>query len=153
MTPFEQSYLPEEAFDVQHIMTRMQCARSTAEELVKFNREQVIWLNDLYQVNVREIKGHGQDVAGMLHLSVKRRDKQPVHDWRHLQQIKNELVGHEYEAVEIYPAESRLVDTANQYHLWVFKDPTFRLPFGFSERFVGGPEEATAVGAVQRPFF
>jgi hypothetical protein len=26
------------------------------------------------------------------------------------------------------------VDTSNKYHLWVFKDATFRLPFGFTER-------------------
>jgi len=29
------------------------------------------------------------------------------------------IVGEEHEAFEVYPAESRLVDTANQYHLWV----------------------------------
>jgi hypothetical protein len=37
-----------------------------------------------------------------------------VHDWRDLQRIKNQLVGPECEAVELYPAESRKVDTANQ---------------------------------------
>jgi hypothetical protein len=57
-----------------------------------------------------------------------------VHDWRDLQRIKNELVGPECEAVELYPAESRLVDTANQYHLWADADPTYRFGLGFNMR-------------------
>ena len=38
------------------------------------------------------------------------------------------------EAVELYPAESRLVDNANQWHLWCVTG--FRFPFGFAERLV-----------------
>jgi hypothetical protein len=59
-----------------------------------------------------------------VHLSIKRFDRGPVRDWRHLQQIKNEVVGPEAEAFEIFPAESRLVDTANQYHLWAIPAQT-----------------------------
>lgn len=59
-----------------------------------------------------------------------------MHDWRDLQAIKNELVGPEHEAIELYPAESRLVDTANQYHLWVLKDPSQRIPVGWTQRLV-----------------
>jgi hypothetical protein len=68
-----------------------------------------------------------------VHLSIKRRDKLPVHDWRDLQRIKTELLGPECEAVELYPAESRVVDTANQYHLWGMADPAFRFPIGWNE--------------------
>lgn len=99
-----------------------------------------VWLNDEYQVNVRWAAEHGfgpeMEVA---HLSIKRLDKSPIHDWRDLQAIKNMLVGDEFEAVELYPAESRIVDSANQYHLFVFSDAKgkpVRLPFGFMERFV-----------------
>lgn len=85
----------------------------------------------------------------MVHLSIKRRDKQPCRDWRDFQRIKNELVGPEAEGVEIYPAESRLVDLAAQFHLWVFT--TGKLPFGFDEgRLVSDAD--TGDGAVQRPF-
>lgn len=38
------------------------------------------------------------------------------------------------EGIELYPAESRLVDTSNQYHLWVFKGR--RLATGFQFRAV-----------------
>jgi hypothetical protein len=71
----------------------------------------------------------------MTYLSIKNRDKTAIHDWRHFQEIKNELVGSDCEAVEIYPNENRLVDTANQYHLFVFpKD--YKLPFGWKVRSV-----------------
>jgi hypothetical protein len=69
----------------------------------------------------------------MAWLCIRRRDSSPVHDWRHLQQIKNDLCGPECEAVELYPRESRLVDTANQYHLWVLPKG-IELPFGYEER-------------------
>lgn len=95
-----------------------------------------VWLNDRYQVWRRDA-GHG-----MIHLSIKRRDKKPVHDWRHLQQIKNELVGPECEGVELYPAESRLVDEANQFHLWCVADPRVRIPVGYAGRLVAEPQEA-----------
>src|SRR5690606_20517486 len=39
-------------------------------------------------------------------------------DWREFQQLKNYLVGEEWEGVELYPAESRLVDPSNRFYLW-----------------------------------
>ena len=59
---------------------------------------------------------------------IKRKDKKALHDWREFQQIKNELVGKEVEGIEMYPAESRLHDTANQFHI-------FCLPTGTSVKF------------------
>lgn len=68
-------------------------------------------------------------------LSIKRRNKAAVHDWRHLQQIKNEILGPDREAVELYPAEARLVDTSNQYHLFALPaGKTF--PFGYRARMI-----------------
>src|SRR5436305_747972 len=78
-----------------------------------------IFLNSRYQVNVRAMPPHavfGESVW----LSIKRRDKQPIRNWRDLQRIKNELCGPECEGVELFPSESRLVDSANQYHMTVF---------------------------------
>jgi len=99
-----------------------------------------VYLNDEYQVNVNKNYKWGADME-VWHLSIKRLDKEPTHDWRDLQSIKNMIVGEEYEAVELYPAESRLVDSANQYHLWAFIGvvgssdiPT--LPIGFTSRYV-----------------
>jgi hypothetical protein len=84
------------------------------------NRE--VWANEKYCVHV-------EDMGEMVHLSIKRHDRKPVTDWRDKQEIKNQLVGPEAEGLELYPAESRVVDTANQYHLWCFK--TMKLEVGF----------------------
>ena len=92
--------------------------------------EDRLFVNSRYQVAMRETG------AASCHLSIKRLDQAPIHDWRDLQRIKNELVGPECEAVELYPADSRLVDTSTQYHLWCSRDPTFRFPIGFAERLV-----------------
>lgn len=111
------------------------------------HRERV-WINDRYQVALSEAE-RVDDLPEILHLSIKRRDRAPIHDWRDLQAIKNALTDPEFEGVEIYPAESRRVDAANQFHLWVFADRAFRLPFGFTGRCV---EEAGSGGALQRGF-
>jgi hypothetical protein len=98
--------------------------------------------NDIYQVVAR-------DRGELIHLSIKRLDRKPCRDWRDFQEIKNQLVGRYNEAVELYPAESRKVDGANQYHLWVIKDPRFRFPFGFNS---GRIVSDTPVGfSVNRP--
>lgn len=105
-----------------------------------------VFRNSRYQVALREC---GTGAFGpMIHLSIKRIDKEPIRDWRDFQRIKNELAGPQAEAVEIFPAEARLVDGANQYHLWVFH--SYRFPFGFSEgRQIS---EGPADGGKQRPF-
>lgn len=90
------------------------------------------WRNDRYSVLVNRHAPHTLgDGITMVHLSIKRLDQEVVHDWRHLQKIKSEIVGAECEAVELYPAESRLVDGANQFHLWCLAVPQHRWPFGF----------------------
>lgn len=86
-----------------------------------------VHVNSRYQVLRRQIGEHA------VHLSIKRIDQEPMRSWRDLQRIKNELVGSECEAVELYPAESRLVDSANQYHLFAYTDPALRMPFGFDD--------------------
>lgn len=114
-----------------------------------------LWGNDEYNVFLRELEPpDGSPLPPMVWLSISRKDRGTVRDWRHLQRIKNELVGPECEGVELFPAESRLVDTSNQYHLWVVSDPAVRFPFGYGDRLVMDPTElaAEAPSAVQRPF-
>jgi hypothetical protein len=106
--------------------------REQIEAIMEDEASQEIWLNDLYQVIKRPV----EHIPGMFWLSIKRRDKESIHDWRDLQEIKNLLVGPECEGIELYPAESRRVDTANQYHLWVWSDPKVRFPVGFGDRAV-----------------
>jgi len=108
--------------------------------------DEEVYSNGFYQVNLRKLPG------GWISLAVKRLDKEAVHDWRDLQQIKNLLCGAESEALELYPAESRLVDSCNQYYLWVLP-PGDKFPFGFAERFiVKGHKGGYMRGSGQRDF-
>jgi hypothetical protein len=144
MTPFARAYYPPEAFDYHRYMAPpANLTKVAAKQVVKEMQSDVIWKNDVYQVAVRVYSN-----GNLRHLSIKRIDREPIHDWRDLQHIKNELCGEDSEAVEIYPAEARRVDTANQYHLWCFPR-SYRIPFGFGTRLV---TEASFHGSVQRPF-
>ena len=112
-------------------------------------KSNAVFVNSIYQVSVWY---QDHPTFGLVaHLSFKTHDRQPRHDWREMQRIKNELCGEECEAIEIYPSEARLVDTSNQYHLYVFKD--FKIPLGFNERLVS---EGDGTGEMhksrQRPF-
>jgi hypothetical protein len=103
------------------------------------------YINDLYQVQARQMDN------GMLHLNIRRPDgAATLRDWRHFQQIKNEIAGPEREAFEIYPAESRKVDTSNKWHLWVLPEGE-RVPVGWSERDVRYDENRDVAGMRQRP--
>lgn len=94
-----------------------------------------VYGNDLYSVFVRDM---GQ---GALHLSFHRRDRAAIRDWRHFQAIKNEVAGPERLAIEIFPPESMLVDSSNEYHLWVLPEGA-TVPFLLGgERFVLAPGE------------
>jgi hypothetical protein len=153
LEPFHPAVVPKEVLDVRSFAARYGLSEEAASAQISRLRAQAIYMNDRYQVNVEVVDApFGVETGDVFWLSIKRRDKAPVHDWRELQQIKNMIVGDEHEAFEVYPAESRLVDTANQYHLWVFKEAAVRLPVGYRSREVMSNNEAAAVGAGQRGF-
>jgi hypothetical protein len=104
-----------------------------AARMEAYDAQCTYWRNDIYQVQVRLFHNEAFD-ADMMHLNIRRIDGAAVFDWRHRQWIKNQLVGDECEAFELYPAESRLVDTSNKYHLWAFVDPQFRLPVSVQQK-------------------
>jgi hypothetical protein len=119
------------------------------EALALLQRDHVksrYFVNDLYQVQVATCGREGS----MLHLNIRRRDGGMFKDWRHFQEIKNQIAGPECEAVEIYPAESRKVDTTNKWHLWVLP-PGVKLDLGWGERDVSYAENRDVPGMRQRP--
>ena len=115
-----------------------------------------IWVNEKYQV-----AAHGfehPDLGLCLQINIRRRDGGVIfRDWRDFQQIKNQLAGPESEGLEIYPAESRKVDTSNKYHIWcVLNDPaqpdkSKRIPFGWYDRDVLDQSDTDLAGTRQRP--
>lgn len=76
-----------------------------------------VWQNSRYFVEVTEIPVETLDVP-VIHLQIEANDHRPIHNWRDFQRIKDEILGEEEEALEIYPAKSQLVDDRNAYHLW-----------------------------------
>jgi hypothetical protein len=95
------------------------------------------WGNDTYTVSVDrdcELKYFNDPTVRLVHLSIHRRDRAPCTDWRDFQRIKNDIVGEEIEAVQLHPAQSRVVDTANEYHLWcLIGAAQCFFPFGFAQ--------------------
>jgi hypothetical protein len=92
-----------------------------------------VFVNSKYQVIIRcDEKGN---LDGWLWLSIKRKDREVIRDWREFQEIKNLICGKEREGLELYPAESRLVDSSNQYHIFVMPKGE-KFPFGYTQRLV-----------------
>jgi hypothetical protein len=112
---------------------------ATAKRLYEQMKKEVLYRSEHYQVAIDKSPKHGFRGAVIWHLSIKRNDKAPIMDWRDLQDIKNKLVGPEHEAIQLFPAESRCVDSANQYHLWAFmkhgKGHAPKIPIGWTTRF------------------
>jgi len=107
--------------------------------------------NDQYMVDVR-YNDKQLGMKGFVWLSIKRRDKNWIRDWRELQKIKNMICGEEREGCELYPAESRLVDTSNQFHIFVLPEGE-KFEFGYMDRLVvEGHKGGWNKGSSQRPF-
>jgi hypothetical protein len=91
-------------------------------------------VNSRYEVWIYEWPdGDRPEGPPVLQLSIKRRDRSPVRRWRDLQRIKNECAGPLTEGCELFPSESRLVDTSNQFHIWCLP-AGLRFPFGYRDR-------------------
>jgi hypothetical protein len=105
------------------------------------------YVNNLYQV---EVSTCGPDNA-ITHICIRRRDgAADLRDWRHFQEIKNQLCGPEREGFELYPAESRKVDRSNKYHIFVLPEGVRMEGIGWQERDVGYEEYRDVPGMRQR---
>lgn len=76
------------------------------------------WKNSFYLVFVKELEPE-RGREGGVRLSIKHNQGKAIREWKHLQRIKNELVGAEREAVEIFPPESMVTSLDNEHHLFV----------------------------------
>lgn len=63
------------------------------------------------------------ELTGDGHLRIRRRDGQPVRcQWDVLQRIKNDVMGKDVVAVEVFPRAEDLVNEQNTRHLWAVLD-------------------------------
>ena len=107
------------------------------------------WENDQYYGTLRTYaSGNALDGGPYAVIGITSKDETARHDWREFQQIKNDLVGKDWEGVELYPAESRLIDPSNRFYLFCFPPQTIKwgLP---GRRDVQPPRDG---GGPQRPF-
>lgn len=112
------------------------------------NGQEIFWANSHYLVFERRIEAEN-GTHHMKHLSIRTVENDVRHDWRDFQRIKNALAGPDWEGVELYPSVDRLVDSANQYHLWCYP---YQLPFGFNSSLVMDHGLVEQAGGAQRPF-
>ncbi|TCX51947.1 MULTISPECIES: hypothetical protein [unclassified Dehalobacter] len=108
------------------------------------------WVNELdrawregykYAVMSRKIKTAWGEIE---HVCIRNADNTDI-PWAEKQRIKNELFGKEVLAIEVFPAESRLIDQAGMYHLWVFPEGA-ELPFGLHDDDMKTVHVARAIG-------
>ena len=90
---------------------------------VKWREE--CFLNNRYSVQVSDDETSWGTVV---HLWVRRHVDGMPRRWSDLQRIKNEIIGKERVAIEVFPPESELHDSADMSHLWVLPED-FVLPF------------------------
>lgn len=101
------------------------CGRDEAVRLLSPENAAEHWQNSTFLVLKYSLG------SGWFKLRIERRDGEPIaREWRLFQDIKNQLLGPECEALELYLAESRKVDAANMYHLYGVEDPGARFNVG-----------------------
>lgn len=125
--------------------------RETVEDMMDNKLNQEMYRNSRYTVIVLRDEPQDPDTPRMIHLSIRRNDRARPREerYRDFQRIKTELVGPDYEGVELYPREDRVADCADQYHLFVLADSEMQFGFGFTTGMRAGP---TGGPAAQSPF-
>jgi hypothetical protein len=102
-----------------------QCTSANAVEYYEYYKTKEHWLNDKYYVILDKDCNDSRFVAThflgypLWNMRIHRIDLEKIHDWCVLQEIKNKIIGEEFEALELYPARSRHMDEGNRYHLWI----------------------------------
>ena len=109
-----------------------------------------VWRNAWYECLVRYYpQGFPIDDSAYMVLGITHASQEARHDWRDYQRIKNDICGPEWEGLELYPSESRLVDPSNRFYLWCVPPGVIRWGLAPEGRRVWDLPEAIAP---QRPF-
>jgi hypothetical protein len=134
--------------DARRIAKRLHPSRKY-QPLKMLQRHEVVpetfweqWQNDLYDVTVRRYpKGNPFGSGLWIQLGICSEDGSARHDWRDFQAIKNQLCGEDWEGIELYPAEERLIDPSNYFIIYCYP----KVPIGiFAPRMVRGVDTCLA---------
>jgi hypothetical protein len=101
-------------------------------------------LREFYESDIYYVEAV-RHLGDIMQIMIRRHDWQPFSDWRDKQAIKNQIAGPESEAIELFPAESRVVDNQNWAHLWLLPGGE-AFPFGYSK----GERSIDSQGVTQR---
>ena len=133
----------QESAQIKKRMSKKQrrVVKRLAEKRIDELQQAEVWYSDCGRYKVVKQKlmvgdgvCHNEMFNGTIWLSIRiDNGKSHLIDWRDFQAIKNDLCGTHLQAVEIYPQEDVLHDTANIFHLWVFPED-IRLPLGWAMR-------------------
>jgi hypothetical protein len=85
---------------------------------VELEEGEQYWRNSFYLVLVKQLDP-SEGETGPIRLDIRHNQDKAIREWKHLQRIKNELVGEEREAMEIFPPQSMIADMSNTHHLFV----------------------------------
>ena len=115
---------PDWAVKAKHEQV-MEQARVTFPELAveEFRAPDEVWGSSQYTVTVHYLDDNRD---GFVEVGIHNYHRTTHVPWRHIQQIKNEVFGPDREAVQLFPAEDRLLDSANEY--WIYVYPTSEAP-------------------------
>lgn len=93
-------------------MTCLKKGRNTISMLkMTYQTESEInYENDIYRVWIT-LKNH--------QLTISRKDDKPIESWYDIWNIKNQILGYDTTAIEIYPSVDDLIDGQNQRHLFI----------------------------------
>ena len=103
-----------------------------AKRQFKETCKEIFYANELYQATVDYSHWDAKSREGYIYISLKNHKRTTNVSWQHKQWIKNDICGVEAEGVELFPAENRMVNSANQYHIWVLTENR-KIPCGWHE--------------------
>jgi len=102
------------------------------KKIITLKKKSIIYENKEYIVSVMQsekiktFKGFPE----ILHVTIIKKNHNKITNWNTIQKIKDIIIGKEYTAIQIFPPTSEIIDYSNAYHLWVFNNKNFKLPFG-----------------------
>lgn len=115
---FEPGMLPPDAFSYSTLMARHKLTKAQAKRLVRRLKDERVFISPAFQANLIAFLAPPPLGSGTW-ISMKRLDKEPIVDRAVLARVMRALLpgNHGY---ELFPTQARVVDTANQFHLWTF---------------------------------
>ena len=81
MKPFERACYGDD-LTPERLVADFGISIDEAREQAARMRECMVWQNDEFEVAISKIASQFGDAPPLLHLSIKRRDKGAIHDWR-----------------------------------------------------------------------